>query len=163
MIPILLYEGFRLKIFFLPSALLILADQITKQLALTHLVAGPIKLLPFLSLHLTCNTGAAFSMLQGHTWLLSTVAVFFSGYFCYRIWRLPRGAFLEGWSYALILSGAVGNLVDRLTDGCVIDFVRFHYLNFSFPVFNLADTCITLGAAGWIVLMYRDSARKRTQ
>ena len=141
--------------------MLVLADQSTKQLALAQLAAGSITVLPFLSLHLTCNTGAAFSMLQGHVWLLSTVAVFFSSYFCYRIWLLPRGALLEGWSYALILSGAVGNLIDRLTYGCVIDFVRLHYLSFSFPVFNLADTCITLGAAGWIILMYRDSKRKR--
>ncbi len=101
-------------------------------------------------------------MLQGYSWLFSIVALFFSGYFCYRIWHLTRGAFLEGWSYTLILSGAVGNLLDRLTHGCVIDFVHFHYLSFGFPVFNLADTCITFGAAGWIVLMYRDYSRERT-
>jgi signal peptidase II len=157
-----LFEGSRLKIFFLATVLLVVADQITKQLALLYLAAGPLTLLPFLSLHLACNTGAAFSMLQGYSWLFSIVALFFSGYFCYRIWHLTRGAFLEGWSYTLILSGAVVNLLDRLTHGCVIDFVHFHYLSFGFPVFNLADTCITFGAAGWIVLMYRDYSRERT-
>jgi signal peptidase II len=142
--------------------LLVVADQITKQLALLYLAAGPLTVLPFLSLHLACNTGAAFSMLQGYSWLFSIVALVFSGYFCYRIWHLTRGAFLEGWSYTLILSGAVGNLLDRLTHGCVIDFVHFHYLSFGFPVFNLADTCITFGAATWIVLMYLDYSRERT-
>ena len=142
--------------------LLVVADQITKQLALLYLAAGPLTVLPFLSLHLACNTGAAFSMLQGYSWLFSIVALVFSGYFCYRIWHLTRGAFLEGWSYTLILSGAVGNLLDRLTHGCVIDFVHFHYLSFGFPVFNLADTCITFGAAAWIVLMYLDYSRERT-
>ena len=152
-----------LKILLLPSLLLIVADQTTKQLALAYLGEGPITVLSFLSLHLTCNTGAAFSMMQGYGGLLSTIAFFFSGYFIYRIWNLPRGAFLEGWSCALILSGAVGNLFDRLVHGCVIDFVHFHYLSFSFPVFNLADTCITVGAAGWIVLMYQDYSRARAE
>ena len=64
-----------------------------------------------------------------------------------------------GWVYALILGGALGNLIDRLHHGYVVDFILVHYQAYYFPAFNLADSALFCGAALWILLMileYRD-------
>ena len=151
-----------MRAWYLISAAIIVADQVTKYLALEGL-AVPIELLPILTLRLACNTGAAFSMLEGSGWLFMCVGVVFSSYFIYEIWRLPKKAYLEATAYALILAGALGNLTDRFTHGCVVDFVHFHYAAFSFPVFNVADTSITFGAAAWIYVMYLDMKRERAE
>ncbi len=68
---------------------------------------------------------------------------------------------LEGASYGLVLAGALGNLADRLMHGCVVDFIHVHYGWFNFPVFNVADSAITIGAAGWIALVVGDAWRRR--
>ena len=136
-------------------------DQATKWLALVLLRdSGSVAVLPFLSWTLTCNTGAAFSMFQDLGWLFAIAAVLVSVYLIVAIWRYTSTS-LEGVSNALILAGAVGNLVDRLIRGCVVDFVHVHYGWFNFPVFNVADSAITVGAAGWIALIVADVVRTR--
>ena len=136
-------------------------DQATKWLALALLGDGrSVDVLPFLSWTLTCNTGAAFSMFQDLGWLFAIAAVLVSVYLIVAIWRYTNTS-LEGASNALILAGAVGNLVDRLIRGCVVDFVHVHYGWFNFPVFNVADSAITVGAAGWISLIVADVMRTR--
>lgn len=136
-------------------------DQATKWLAVVVLRdSGSVDVLPFLSWTLTCNTGAAFSMFQDLGWLFAIAAVLVSVYLIVAIWRYTNTS-LEGVSNALILAGAVGNLVDRLVRGCVVDFVHVHYGWFNFPVFNVADSAITVGAAGWIALIVSDVMRTR--
>ena len=148
------------------AAAVLAADQASKRVALDNLVFGAsVDVLPFLSWTLTCNTGAAFSMLQGYGWLLAVVAAVVSAYLAFEIWRMAsttRGFRLEGLAYSLIMAGALGNLVDRLTRACVVDFVHVHYGWFNYPVFNVADSAITVGAAVWIglLLFQRD---KRSQ
>ena len=126
-------------------------------LANNYLVTETINLLPILSLRLACNSGAAFSILEGAGWLLIGVGVIFSAYFIVQIWRLLPGSIYEASAYTLILAGAIGNLIDRIVFGCVTDFVHFFYISnddvYSFPIFNLADTVITLGAGFWIYFM----------
>ncbi len=147
-------------------------DHATKWLALCELQPGlSVDVLPFLSWTLTCNTGAAFSMFQGFGWVFGIAAVLVSGYLVVAIWRLERskhdgvvqGVWLEGVSHALILAGALGNLADRLIRGCVVDFVHVHYGWFNFPVFNVADSVITVGALGWIVLLAVDMVTRRKE
>ncbi len=134
-------------------------DQATKWLALDNLNLGiSIPVLPFLSWTLACNKGAAFSLFQDFGGLLGVIAAAISAYLIFEIWRL-RGGWLEGASYSLILAGALGNLADRLQHACVIDFVHVHYGWFNFPVFNVADSAITLGAAGWIWLLLVSARR----
>ena len=139
------------------AAIIVCLDQATKMLANNYLVTETINLLPILSLRLACNTGAAFSILEGASWLLIGVGVIFSAYFITQIWRLLSGSICEASAYTLILAGAIGNLIDRVAFGCVTDFVHFFYISnndvYSFPIFNLADTAITLGAACWIYFM----------
>jgi signal peptidase II len=96
------------------------------------------------------NTGAAFSFLADHggwqRWLfvgLGAVAAVFI------VWMLRKhgGQRLFSWALALILGGALGNVIDRLLHGYVVDFIQVHYGGWYFPSFNVADSAITLGAA----------------
>ena len=94
--------------------------------------------------HLTYveNTGAAFGMLQGNTWFLILTSVLVSAVVAYLIWKIkPENRYVKI-SLALILGGALGNLVDRVLLGYVVDFLDFRI----WPVFNIADSCVVVGA-----------------
>ncbi len=140
-------------------ALLVLGiDQWTKYMASEHLSYGAeVDLLPFLSWKLVYNTGAAFSMFADggvwSRWALSGLAAAFAVFLVNEIRKLERGAGWYGFACACIAAGAAGNLADRLRFGHVIDFVFVHYEAFRFPVFNVADSAVTIGAAIWIALV----------
>ena len=136
------------------AALVLAGDQLTKYLAMDLLTFGrSVEVLPFLAWTLACNEGAAFSMFQGYGWVFAIVAVVISVYLIVEIWRADPDAQVEGAAYGFILAGALGNLSDRLTHQCVVDFVHVRYEWFNFPVFNLADSAIFIGAVGWIYLL----------
>ena len=136
------------------------ADQLAKAAILATFVPGQeLPLLPFFSLVLAFNRGAAFSFLAGadgwQRWLFTAIAIAASVFI---VWLLRRGGSrLYLFGLALILGGALGNLVDRLWLGQVVDFVLLHWRGWSYPAFNLADSAITAGAALLIV----DSFRQR--
>ncbi|MCY3885907.1 MAG: signal peptidase II [Gammaproteobacteria bacterium] len=140
------------------SLFVLALDQVSKMLAVDMLSFTPTQLLPFLSLTLACNTGAAFSIFEGHSEILAALGIFFAIFFVFLIIRLPENRRLEGLAYSLILAGAVGNVIDRLTRGCVVDFIHVHWNQWSFPIFNLADSAITIGAALWIFSLMRSRA-----
>jgi len=126
-------------------------DQATKAWAQGALDAyASLELLPVLSLTLGYNTGAAFSLLGGaegwQRWLLAAIAAGVSAYLVH--WLRQVGDQRPGLALglALILAGAAGNLVDRLRLGHVVDFIHLHYAGFHWPIFNVADIGITLGA-----------------
>ena len=135
-------------------------DLITKVYFAALLATESIRLLPFLSLSYVCNPGAAFGMLAGHRWLLTAFGCLLVGFF---IWEINRESKREGRSlmlllaYSLVLAGATGNLLDRVLNGCVTDFIFLHYWGYGFPVFNLADVCITFGANLWIWTLIHSS------
>ena len=132
------------------------ADQLSKQWAARALLVGDtVPVLPNV-FHLTLvhNTGGAFGLLRGHTgWflLLSLAATAVIGYQLWQSLRQRRRASRELWALSLILGGAVGNGLDRLRLGYVVDFLDFRV----WPVFNLADSCITVGAILMAVLLPR--------
>ena len=133
---------------------LVVIDQLSKVLAVANLADGPASLLPFLSFRYYCNTGAAFSILQDFTTFLTAVGVVFVIYFSWEIWRLRKTEnppIFYVLALTLILAGAAGNLIDRATQGCVVDFIHVHYGWFNFPIFNIADMCVCFGAASWIL------------
>lgn len=143
------------------AGLVFALDQATKQYVVSvmdHL--DRIQVLPFFAWVRWHNEGAAFSMLadQGgwQHYLFVALAVGFSTFILYELKRLPKGQPAMGVVYALILGGALGNLVDRLWHGYVIDFILFHYQAYVFPAFNLADSALFCGAALWIVLMFKE-------
>ena len=145
------------------AASVVAFDQATKLAALQHLLAGrSVEVLPFLAWTRTCNTGVAFSLFEGWGSWFAIVAVVVAAYLAFEIWRW-RSGWMEGAAYGLILGGALGNLLDRVQHGCVVDFVHVHYGWFNFPVFNVADSAVTLGAAAWIGIVLRDSWHAKKQ
>ena len=132
------------------AAAWVLADQVTKWLVLSHFAYGERReVTGFFNLVLVYNKGAAFSMFADaagwQTPLLVAFALIAAGIVAYLIVRNP-GKRLLCFGLALILGGALGNLVDRLRFGHVVDFLDFHAAGWHWPAFNVADSGITLGA-----------------
>ena len=143
------------------AAVVVALDQATKLVALQHLTFGrSVEVLPFLAWTRTCNTGVAFSLFEGLGSWFAIVAVLVAAYLVFEIWRW-RSGWVEGAAYGLILGGALGNLADRVQHGCVVDFVHVHYGWFNFPVFNVADSAVTIGATAWIGLVLWESWRAK--
>ena len=133
------------------AILIIVVDQLTKQIANSQLSSqSAVEVLPVFKLVLVFNYGAAFGFLNDaggwQHWLFVSLAGFFSIVLVVWIWKEYRSNPGLSLGLALILGGAVGNLVDRLQVGYVIDFLLLHYENWYFPAFNIADVAITFGA-----------------
>lgn len=113
------------------------------------------------------NEGAAFSLLSDadgwQRWFFVVLALAFVAFIIYELRRLPEQQRLMGWVYGLIAGGAVGNLIDRVLHGYVVDFVLLHYQGYYFPAFNLADSALTVGAVLWIGVMVADYLRGRQE
>ena len=127
----------------------LLLDQATKQLALAHLTLHePVVILPVLNLTLVYNKGAAFGFLSSASgWqnvFFIVVALIACGVILYLL-RQTRDRLLAV-ALVLVLGGAIGNLVDRLIYGYVIDFIDVYYQSWHWPAFNVADSAITVGA-----------------
>jgi len=145
----------------------LLLDQCTKWLALSHLQLGiPQPVLPFLNWLLLFNPGAAFSFLaQGsgwQRWFFTLLGLAASAYIVYLLARTQLSKTMS-WALSLILGGALGNVLDRLMFGFVIDFIDCHYGNWHWPAFNIADSAISIGAALIIWAELRRAFGKSTQ
>ena len=134
-------------------------DQASKLAIQEHLRPGAqLVITDFFSLTLAFNKGMAFSLMrdaQGSRYFLSAVAV---AAVVIMVWLLRRGG--DRWycaGLALILGGAIGNLWDRIALGHVVDFLLFHWRDWYYPAFNVADSAITVGAA----LLLLDAFRQR--
>lgn len=126
-------------------------DQLTKLAASARLEYGiPHAVLPSFNLTLLHNTGAAFSMLNQadgwQRWLFSGIAVVVASGLTWWLARMDRSDRFEVCALVFILGGAVGNLIDRLRLGYVVDFIQVYYQQYSFPAFNIADSAISVGA-----------------
>ncbi len=144
------------------ALVLVALDQATKAWVVASLPEGGLRpVLPWFNLVLVYNTGAAFNFLDGaggwQRWLFALVAMAVAGLLTVWLWRLPAGQWRLGAALGLILGGALGNLVDRLTLGRVVDFIDWHYQAWHWPAFNLADAGISLG----VVLLFWDMLRPR--
>ncbi len=142
------------------AACVVVLDQLSKSLAVTHLsygVQNPV--LPGFNLTLLHNTGAAFSMFADEAgwqrWLFVAIAIGVSAWIYASLRRMERGARWLPLAFTLVLGGALGNCWDRAVLGYVIDFVQLCWRTRCFPAFNLADSAITVGAAMIIVDMLR--------
>jgi signal peptidase II len=135
------------------SVIVVLLDQVTKAVITRRLEEfDEIVLLPVFSIVRLHNEGAAFSMLSDASgwqrWFFTILAIAVSIGILIWLRRLPaRGQGLLAAGLAFVLGGALGNVIDRVLWGHVIDFIRVHYAGWSFPAFNVADTAITIGAA----------------
>jgi signal peptidase II len=123
-----------------------------------------IVLLPVLDITHVYNRGAAFSFLNGASgwqrWMFAALAVIVSTVLLIALRQTDRRARLMACGFALILGGAVGNLVDRLRLAHVVDFINVHWKMHYFPTFNVADSAITVGVACWLLDAWLDARRK---
>lgn len=148
------------------TALVVALDQYTKRLVVEHfaLYQG-VTLNPMLQLMRLHNTGAAFSFLSTaggwQRWAFVALGLIVSAAILVWLLRLPaRGRGLLAASLALVMGGALGNVVDRILAGYVVDFIRVHYQDWYFPAFNVADSAITIGAGLLILDNVLDYCRK---
>ena len=127
----------------------VLIDQGVKYLVETRMgYHEQIDILPFLALFRTHNEGIAFSMLAWlHDWGLVAITAAVIVFVLYLWWTNPSNRVFARYGFALVVGGAIGNLIDRVMHGYVVDYILFHLPTWSFAVFNLADTFITIGAA----------------
>lgn len=143
---------------FLLAIIVVGLDQYTKMLASTQLTYRvPVEITAWFDLMLAHNTGAAFSFLASaggwQRWFLAAVAGVVSVVVAVWLTRLEPRQRILGLSLGLILGGGLGNLIDRVTLGYVVDFISWHYQEWYWPAFNIADSAICLGA----VLLLWDS------
>ncbi len=150
-----------LKRWLLVSVVVIVLDQLSKAAISSHFAYGEsLAVLPFFNLVLAHNTGAAFSFLSevggAQRWLFTAIAVVASVWI---VWLLRKHQAQKLFCFALafILGGALGNLIDRIAYGYVVDFLDFYWGGYHFAAFNLADSAITCGAA----LLIWDSLKGR--
>ncbi|PKG57182.1 lipoprotein signal peptidase [Shewanella sp. Choline-02u-19] len=136
--------------------LVLLADQLSKQWVLSSFeLYESVKLLPIFNFTYVRNYGAAFSFLSDaggwQRWLFTFVAVGFSVLLSVWLRQQPSKMWRLNLAYTLVIGGALGNLIDRLQHGFVVDFLDFYWNSSHFPAFNIADSAICVGA-GLIIL-----------
>jgi len=129
------------------AAGILFLDRATKVWALLQLTQRPIELFTFFHLRYVENTGMAFGMFQNGNGFLAVVMVLIIGYIIYSWKELSGYGKLSQWASVFILAGAIGNLYDRITLGFVVDFLDFRV----WPVFNVADSFITIGAVLFVL------------
>ncbi|VAW76304.1 Lipoprotein signal peptidase [hydrothermal vent metagenome] len=134
------------------ALLIVVLDQITKFLADNLLTYGePVAILPFFNLTLLYNPGAAFSFLSDASgwqrWFFVVISTAATVFLILWLRRLKSGHLLLAIALSLVLGGAVGNLIDRLWLGHVVDFIQLYYRGYYWPAFNIADSAISVGAA----------------
>jgi signal peptidase II len=139
-------------IYYMIALVVIAIDQWTKWLVVKYMRLGEsIPIIPDV-LYITShrNRGAAWGILQGQFWLFYLITVIVVIGLIVYIQRLPRGERLFGVALGLMLGGAIGNFIDRLFRKEVVDFIHAYIGTYSFPVFNIADSSLTIG----VVLLF---------
>ena len=158
----------RAAVWLLLSALVVLADQLSKSYITSHYGEFEFTtVLPILDITRMHNVGAAFSFLATASgwqrWLFIILAVVVSIGIVVWLYRMPRSHGLLACGLALVLGGAIGNVIDRIRLGAVIDFIHFHWDRAYFPAFNIADSAITVGAACLILDAMLEPKRARAK
>ncbi|WP_438750569.1 signal peptidase II [Pararhizobium sp. O133] len=148
--PVLFSRPVPIAVFIILAILLDQAIKVAVELWLP--MEQAVSVMPMLALYRTYNYGVAFSMLSGmEGWFIVSMRLVVVAFVLWLWRRTPKDRFFAHLGYAMIIAGALGNLIDRLIFGYVIDYILFHTATWSFAVFNLADSFITVGA-GCIIL-----------
>ena len=132
------------------AGVVILLDQLTKWVVLEHIRFGEtIYVAPFWNWVLTYNPGAAFSLLADQPgwqrWFFTVLALAVSGWIALELRKSVHNKLLS-LALALVMGGALGNVIDRIRFGAVVDFIQWHAAGYYWPAFNVADSAITVGA-----------------
>jgi signal peptidase II len=150
------------------SLCVIIIDQASKQIAEAQLtVHQAVNVMPYFDWYLTYNTGAAFSLLADaggwQRWFFTIIAIVVSGVIVQWIRKLPGDEILTAVSLSLILGGAIGNLIDRILLGHVVDYIQVWLGSFAFPAFNIADAAISVGAVLLILSSFFGAHKEETE
>jgi signal peptidase II len=145
------------------SVVVILIDQVTKHMVdSTMRLYQTIELAPYFQLTYMRNQGAAFSFLSTaggwQRWFFIALATLSSIVIGYWLKKLNRSQSFEAFAWAMVLGGALGNLIDRIIYGYVIDFLDVYYGDWHWPAFNVADSAITLGVTMLLIDSFRSKA-----
>ncbi len=148
------------------AAALVVADQLTKAIAVQYLASGEISAVPLwngvLELTYVENYGIAWGMLQNKQWIVTittSIMLLFVLFALIKRWFAHSRLATTG--LLLVFSGGVGNLIDRIVNGYVVDFIHY-YKWFDFPVFNFADCCVSIGAVLILIYAFFFSEAKET-
>lgn len=155
----ILEKGPMLKWLWLAVAIIVL-DHVTKQVASNLLqMYQPVAVMPGFNFTLMHNTGAAFSFLSEaggwQRWLFTAIAVVVSAVIIFWIKKLDVTERWQAIGYSLVLGGAIGNVIDRIIHGYVVDFIHWYYDKWDWPAFNIADSAITVGVGLLIIDAFR--------
>ncbi len=147
------------------SALVIVSDQITKLIITELYVLGDsTPVFSFFNIVRAHNTGAAFSFLAGEPgwqrWFFAAIAVAVSIMLVQWLRKLPNNDRFMAIALTLVLGGAIGNLIDRMLLGYVVDFLDFYWGGYHFPAFNIADSAITVGAVMLAIDVVRNPGKE---
>lgn len=145
----------RFSFFFISSVVLIALDQLSKLWIVNHIPLGTFQkgLLGLFSLTYLRNYGAAFSILQNQQWLFAVMTVVIVGFAFYYFVKHIEGSFWFLLALTLIISGGIGNFIDRFRLGYVVDMVHLDVINFA--VFNMADSYLTVGVILLLIVLWR--------
>jgi len=148
------------------SVVVVILDQLTKYIASTSLeMFTPVAVMPMFNWTLMHNTGAAFSFLHDaggwQRWFFATIAIVVSIVIFLWIKRLQHHEKWQAIALALILGGAIGNVIDRIWLGYVVDFIQVYYQQWYYPAFNVADSAIFIGVVMIIIDTIRESRAEK--
>lgn len=140
----------------LAAVILILLDQLSKQWVVNHIPLNAIrKCVPgIFSLTYLRNYGAAFSILQNQQWFFTVITLAVVGAACYYFIKNINGNFWFLFGLLLIISGGIGNFIDRLRLGYVVDMVHLDFMNFA--IFNVADSYLTVGVVILFIALWKE-------
>ena len=147
------------------AAIVILLDQLTKWAVAANMEIGErIPLIePYIGLLSHRNRGAAWGMLEGQMWLFAIVTVVVVGGIVYYFQKEGKDQPLFAWSLMLLLGGAIGNFIDRMVRGEVVDFISIliPVIQYDFPIFNVADASLTIGVILVIIYLFLDEKKNK--
>jgi len=154
-----------LFIYYAIALVVILLDQVTKWFVVKNMQLGEeiIIIEPYLSFLSHRNRGAAWGMLEGQMWLFYIVTVVVAAGIIYYFHKEAQGHRLFGISLMLLLGGAIGNFIDRLISGEVVDFISvlIPVINYDFPIFNIADAALSIGVVTLIIHIIMDEKKNK--
>ncbi|MCM3489658.1 MULTISPECIES: signal peptidase II [Alkalihalophilus] len=149
--------------YYIIALIVILIDQVTKWIVDTSMEIGESILVIENVLYITShrNQGAAFGILQGQMWFFYIITTIVIIGIIYYMEKEAKGDVLFATSLALILGGAVGNFIDRVFRGEVVDFVDTFIFGYNFAIFNVADAALCIGVGLLFIKMFQDERRKK--
>ncbi|UOE92909.1 MULTISPECIES: signal peptidase II [Bacillaceae] len=150
-------------IYYVIAVVIILLDQLTKWIVVTSMEIG--QRIPLIEnvLYFTShrNKGAAFGILEGKMWFFYIVTVIVVGFLIYYIEKEGKKSMLFGISLALMLGGAIGNFIDRVFRGEVVDFIDTFIFTYNFPIFNVADSALVVGVGLMMIKLIYDERKTK--